>query len=438
MRISKNTLIKFFFISATIGVGISYSKLYLFHLIFLLVFIYYFSGKLNILKVILPTRFFIMLPAMFTWFLATILWSLDRQASFLYVTYLLIGTGIVFIAVTFARDMQKQEFVYQAIALVVCTEIVASLLECTGYFRLPISPFSNYLQYFGRDGADVKSIEQSLLVNYLHTPCGFEWNPNNLACKMVIVLPFFLFLKKSWLRLFGIIGVIVLIAFSGSRGAVLAATFELIVFFILFKKHNFILLLRNIIVILLILILMKFTGINFSDISFINDSFSAIFAYINPESINSADSIGIRQQLIANGLDALWNTYGLGVGGGADVSMQIQYDNTFYDNNYDSQTTSMHNFWVELLVNGGLLFFVFFAIWYCRMTYQLFKISMLTKNNRLKYFSAASFLALMGFSIAVISTSSAIYFLPMYLLYGFSIATINNYYRIKNQEMVQY
>ncbi len=429
MRISVDTLIKLFFASAVVGVGVSYSSLYLFHLVYAGVFLFYFSGYLKGLNVSHPTRYFQMIPLTLAWFFLSILWSWDRWASVIYEVYLLIGGGIVFIAVNYAITMQKQELVYRSIAFVICFELIASLLECTGYFRLPISPYSSYVHYFGREIAYDQTLEQAVLSQVLNTPSGFGWNPNNLGGEMVAVLPFFIFLKRSWFRLLGIIGVPIVIILSGSRGSVLAMFLVLFVYNVFYVKKTFSYWMN----VILWIFSLGMLAIYFIDITFVFDAISALFEYVLFDS-DSTDSIGIRQQLIHNGLEALKATYGLGVGGGADTKVQLLANNTFYGSaSDDHQVLSMHNFWAELLVNGGVLFFVAFVVWYVKLGYELFHISKNTENDRLKYFASSSSLALVGFSVAAISASSVIYYFPTWLLLGFSIATINNYHRYIDQ-----
>jgi teichuronic acid biosynthesis protein TuaE len=84
--------------------------------------------------------------------------------------------------------------------------------------------------------------------------------------------------------------------------------------------------------------------------------------------------------------------------------------------------TSLHNFWLEILVEGGIIAFLIFIYFYFSTIYKVFVISKKTENETLMYYAKASTLALSIFIIAEISMSSAIYFLPMWLLLGFSLS----------------
>jgi Sec-independent protein secretion pathway component TatC len=122
---------------------------------------------------------------------------------------------------------------------------------------------------------------------------------------------------------------------------------------------------------------------------------------------------------VLNGLTALKQTYGLGVGGGADAYVQQRFGGV-----RDIQST--HNIWVELLVNGGVIFFVPFAMWYWRLVTELRRWHLRAKSNpKLAYYCAALSLGMIAFVLSSVSASTVIYFLPMYLMFGLAIAMVN-------------
>lgn len=429
MRISTDSLIKTFFITASLGLGISYGKIYLFHFVFGALFFLYFTGYFKSLSCSKPSDFHKMMAVMAGWFALSIIWSWDRWASLLYLVYITIGAGIVFVAVNYSRNLQRQEKIFRALACIALIELTAAFLESTGFFRLPVSPYSNYVHVFGREMGVDTSMEQDILATYLNLPTGFEWNPNNLGAKMVILLPFFLLMRPSWWRRCGLLGVMSVVVLSGSRGALLAALFVVAMYVLLYRRFN----LRFMLYLVIGAIALACT-IRFLDVKFLTEAFTAFVVYLSMESLDPTASIGIRQQLMLNGLDALLGTYGLGIGGGADLKMQEMYNNTFYGGMAEKQILSMHNFWVEILVNGGVLFFVVFIAWYIALTWRLYRISKRASDVTLRYYASSSALALAGFSLASISASSVIYFFPMWLLFGFSIATVNNYFRLESKK----
>ena len=118
-------------------------------------------------------------------------------------------------------------------------------------------------------------------------------------------------------------------------------------------------------------------------------------------------------------MEALKDSYFMGVGGGGSKAVNEAKGGVV------GRIASMHNFWIEMLVDGGIIFFVIFISWYLYVTWKLFYINIVSKNKELKYYSQATFLSMISFPIGAISASSVIYLFPMWLMYGFSISIIN-------------
>ena len=153
-------------------------------------------------------------------------------------------------------------------------------------------------------------------------------------------------------------------------------------------------------------------------------SFDALKTYISFEDLD-ASSIGIRTQLMRNGISALKDTYGLGVGGGGSRAVQEEMGGVA------GKITSMHNFWIEMLVDSGVVFTCVFVVWYITLLLANYRIYLSNTNEELTRYSGAVSLSLAGFSVGAVSASSVIYLLPMWLLFGFAVATINNYRRMR-------
>ena len=145
----------------------------------------------------------------------------------------------------------------------------------------------------------------------------------------------------------------------------------------------------------------------------------ALLAYLDDSGHSGGSSISARKELMKNGLDALGETYGLGVGGGGSLVVQEKLGGV------NGKYTSMHNFWIELMVEGGLLFFPFFVIWYSLVSLKLYLIFKGAKEEFYRYHAGALFVSFVIFSIGCISASSVIYILPMWLMFGLAISLIS-------------
>lgn len=430
MTIKLETFINFFLASAVIGVAISYSKLYLFHVALVLLIFVFIKTNVNNFKIKLPklpTKLHYIFYFMFIWYSLSVLWSIKSSYSMIYLVYLLFGLFIILIMVYYIRDISIQDKVFKILGIIFIVEIIFCLLEVFTNFRLPISPFSEYVTYFGRDMKmnDLSDLEIAYLMD---SPTGFEWNPNNLAVVMVVILPFFLLLTDLRLKIVGSISIFIIIIMSGSRGVFMTSLLILFLYFLLLNKKRF---LKSLIVLPLFIIfllsisasLKQNNNVRFEEIM---TSVEVLEMYLSAENAGN-NSVGYRQKLIENGLNALRDSYYIGVGGGANVAVQEKLGGV------DAKLTSMHNFWIEMLVDSGVFFFIIFICWYIYITYRLYVIGIFTNSNKYRYYSLSLFLSMVAFLPAAISASSVIYELPMWLLFGFAIANINNYKRYRNE-----
>lgn len=426
MAINYNSIVKWFLISAVIGVGISYSKVYFFHImliILLLSTLYLFAFNKIKLKKNTYTKFHYFLYVFFLWYLLSLLWSIEPFYTLQYLVYIFCGSVISLTIIYYINNIHDLNKVFTWLAIIFIIEIIFCLLEVFTNFRLPISPFSSYLHLFSRDGTNFSAFNETTTSYLRSMPTGFSWNPNTLATTMNIILPFFMFHTNKKIKILGILSILILIIAAGSRGNFLAFIFMCILFLLFYNKKRFILTM-----LLIPLILTFFYSSNEYLYTIDNikiqealSSFHQLEKYVSSNEVKSG-SIGARKQLIRNGINELKETNGLGVGGGASNAAQEKYGSKF---------TSMHNFWIELLVEGGICFFIIFVVWYLTLIIYLYKISLISKEKNIKYYSSSATLALLGFVIGAISPSTTIYILPMWIMYGFAISIINVYKRRK-------
>ena len=436
MKFRFKSLIMAFLISSVIGVGISYGKLYLFHIILLLL-IFAYIQKRNNKKIVIfkkcPSSFHKFFYFMLIWYFFSLTWSISRLYSLQYLFYILCGISISLTIIYFAWDENLLLQIIKALSIPFIIEVVISLLESFRLFRYPISPFSPYVTYFAREMKIDMGLADNIVQELMQSPTGFQWNPNDLALAILMIFPFFFLSKNKILKIFGIISTAIIIVKSGSRGMFLALLFMIMIYFIFISKKKIIA-----ISFFVILVSINIINANYLPNYFLNSenprireiaySYSALISYIRFDSYNDNDSIGVRQQLIKNGLIGLKNSHYLGVGGGGSRALAERLGGI------DGRVTSMHNFWIEVLVDSGIVFFIIFLIWYSKILIGLLRVVNHTKYKFLKYVASSCFLSMGGFLLGAIVPSSVIYFFPMWIMYGISIATINIY----NKEKVAY
>ena len=424
-------LSEIFIFSSVIGVGISYGNLYLFHLILgslILFSIRLLRANNYKINVNFFTKNYIYFTLIFfLWYFFSIFWSINKLYTIQYLFYIFCGISIVF---TVSINFNSKKKLFRALKIAgsaFSLEIILSLLESLTSFRLPISPFSSVVTFFGREPSLQPTLDSFALPSLIQPPTGFQWNPNDLAITMIMLTPFFLFSKKNLVKWLAIFSITIIIIMTSSRTVLLSMGILFLIYFTLYKKQLTTLILISL---LLSAFFTQIDGLKESDnpqVSDIANTFSAIQDFINDDII-LGQSISIRRELAFNGIQALKDTYGLGVGAGGSIAVQEKIGGV------DGRITSMHNFWLELIVDSGVIFAFLFFLWYISITWNLFKLGIQSENEEFRYLGRSFSLCMIIFIPSAISASSVIYFLPMWLMLGFAIAILEADSKVKSEE----
>lgn len=404
-----------------IGPGAAYYKLYFFHVVLVVIVFYHIlltikNGKLNVsgINLISIRMFFIIL----IWNICSLLWSYEFTYTFKYIFYLSIGVLLIILIVTYTTDFQKLKSILNVAIITITVEIIISILEIFTNFRYPLSPYSPFSSIFGRSGFDESDFSEIALEYLATTPTGFMGNPNTLATVLVLFLPYFLFYKNRKFSIFFTFLTLVCIFYTGARGVIFTSLLVIIIYLSLYSWKKLLTFISILPLILYIGILFFGYAANSESIKLreLSELPNSIQTYISFDNSSSDRSISVRQTLIRNGLKAFLDTNLMGVGGGA--SKKVQEMN-------GSSITSMHNFWIELLVENGIFIFLCFVIWYVVTIILLAKI-FYNKNVdvEMRRIAGATALSLIGFVFGAISASSTIYLLPMWFIFGISIVII--------------
>ena len=420
-KLNINQLILGFISSAFIGVAMSYGDFYLFHFILIfLVIIWFYNFKeskytitLDVYRIkFVPTLLFI-----FVWYLLSLLWAQSLFLGLKYNFYIFCGLTITLSVVKFSSNLEKFDRLFTTLGFFFFAEIFIALIEPWTSFRMPISSYSSIASLFGKDPIDLSKLDSSLLYSNFRPPTGFRWNTNDLAICMVLALPFFMCSKKSFLKFFGMLAITLIVGMTASRAVFLSLLLSFSVYLIFVKKQINTLILVWLASLALIFSMISLKNSQNPRINEIANSVEALSLYFSGE-IDVGGSIEWRRDLVKNGLIAFYDTYGLGLGAGGSVANQESIGPVA------GRFTSMHNFWIEILVEGGLVVASAFFIWMINVQYNLYKISRNSVNDSLKYYSQSLFISLIAFIPAAIAASSTIYFFPMWIMFGMSISII--------------
>ena len=319
--------------------------------------------------------------------------------------------------VYFADNISNLNMLFKALSIFFIIEIIISLLESFSSFRMPTSSYSSIATLFGKDPVNYSEFDNLLSFSNYSPPTGFRWNTNDLAICMIIGFPYFLCSKKILIKFFGIVAITTIIIMTASRAVFLGLLLSYSLYLIFIKKKISTLVLAWGSSAILILGMFQLRESENPRLNELANSAEALTLYLSGE-IDVGGSLEWRRKLVENGLIALYSTNGLGVGAGGTVAHQESIGPVA------GRFTSMHNFWIELLVEGGVLVGFVVLIGLVVIISKLFFISRFSSNTDLKYYSESSFLSMLALIPSAIAASSVIYLLPVWIFLGFSISII--------------
>lgn len=412
-----DVLFKLLLVSVILGVGVSYSKLYFFHVILFFLYgkvvvDYLFSGfSRNPVLDILDFGFFLIL---FFWYFSSLAWAQSKELGLQYIFYLFCGVSIVLMFCLMVKNSNDFFSAFNIIAFISLLDLFFSFLEALGVFRLPISPFSDYVTWFGRTGTLENFDNPDVILLLKNTPTGFHWNPNDLSLMMFLLFCYLLRLRTAW-KIPLMLMTLFVIFMAGSRLVIISVMFVVFLNFVFFVENKMRSLLYVVALLLFISLLLRL--FDFSDSARLIDLFSIVqilsFDFLGADANTSA---GERTQLLINGYNALVNSFGFGVGAGNSNLVQIAAGNV------GNGVTSMHNFWFEVLVEGGVFAALLMYSWYAFTVLRTLSMAFHFKFGFQSFFFKGTSLALLGFLPAVITSSSAVYFLPMWLFFALVVS----------------
>lgn len=412
-----------FLTAVLLGPAAAYSKLYIFHLILLVLllttaFAARMQGRIQVPQELRwDIAFFLFFVG---WYGLSILWAQDKFLALQYCVYVGFGALTVYYTATICRSMERLRAALWVILGTVSLEIVLAVMEGMRLIRLPFSPYSPYRWIFGREPNSFEGLSASQIDQVLNMPTGFMGNPNDLAAMLVLLLPMFLFASRWWVAVLGGAATYYVIDTAGARAGIIGFWVVMALAIVLFAGHR----LRTGALVVLVIAMTMGSGLLPGATKLANvEAYSGAVSRLSEGLVSGAaiggDSVGIRTQLILNGLYALRATYGLGVGAGGSITVQ---------RNSPSEQIggieSMHNFWVELLVDGGVLFAALFFTWGAWLVWRLWHVGRTSSDTMLRYLGQSLSLGCIGFLFAAIGPSSVIYMLPMWMVIGLALAVV--------------
>lgn len=255
---------------------------------------------------------------------------------------------------------------------------------------------------------------------------GFYYNANDLATVLLLAIPILIYLifnykKTNGCKFTGIVVyyfvVLSIFLFSFinicSRGCVIGGIIAIVLFFcgIISQKKGKKYISRNNVMFVTMFILIL--------LSLLILFFKKYVGFINFKPIDNAlTSNEVRVNLIYNGLYFLRNGFNLltGIGTGNTIYYLKNYSIFSIHNTY-----SFHNFWLEILVEYGLVIFLLFLTQYIIICFKLFK----NGKKSIINISNVFLVFLLAFVLASVSSSSMLTREWLWIIFAIIISYIN-------------
>ncbi len=362
---------------------------------------------------------------LFVWLLVSAVsffWIADFEKYFRYNVLLAISISFVFVIIFFVRDKLILKRVWKLLLITFVAAILVALIENIFGVRLIGSSYFNY------------QINLPFVTSFFH-------HPNDFASYVSLSLPFFTLLPiyKGYSRYRWLVFIIVAITafvltFTGSKINYIATIISLfLVLFILIKEH-----VKHFPAYLTIAILALFSffpalgpQIEVKALKIVNESINeksysrigdgAKLVGTVDEFTEGYGSTTIRKNLVVNSYKIIRENpkaFFIGVGAGQVEEHMEKFQDT-------DGVTNLHNWWLEVLVDHGIFIGLGYVLLYLWLLREIYKKTIKTKDNFLRYISYSSLVILVVFAFTSISPSSSVGFVPLWLTLGLAISIKN-------------
>jgi teichuronic acid biosynthesis protein TuaE len=359
-----------------------------------------------------PLSLIAWLAAWLGWLLLSLLWAPDKTAGFRYLALLALMVVVLAATAYWGTTRERLRTLLVVLGVALALNLLVATAEGTLGLHLPSSVYGG--QRIARFAT------------------GFFYNPNDLATYLAICLPFLLvglFLtRRASLKALALLGLALsayALVHTGSRVALVAIGFEtLLVMAVLFARgwvrH------RGAIVVIGVALLagLAFLAFNSSQSPVLNQF---RLANVSQEVGSASGSSRVRVTLLQLGwrVALRYDLAGAGPGNAEDLIRQ-QPDRP-------GDLANLHNWWMEILVDGGLPGLVFYLLFFVGLLVALWRIGRDGADDQLRYLGTAAAIAVAGYIIGCWGPSSVFDFPPMWVLFGLGLAVVLRAQRLEEE-----
>jgi hypothetical protein len=358
--------------------------------------------------------FLLFLGLWVAWTLLSLIWAADKPAGIRYSIFLVMMASLSGATVLAVSNVKALRAALYLLLAVFGLSLAIALLEITTDFRLPTSGLVGRPERY-----------QWAVTSFFH-------NQNDFATYIVLWLPFLLaipfFTRRAWAIVGAMAGSllsVVCLLYTGSRTNLLALALAMpsLLLVLAFRKGTSSRRWQWVLGVALICAVactayLGMSGalpiVRLPEVGVQHWRFDTLGAEIEA----SSGSGGTRINLILGGLAVLRDSGFLGVGPGNAEHHLRQMPAL-------ERVYNLHNWWMEVLVNGGVLTFVGYLLFYAGLLYGLLRAAVASNRSSVILVAASLLAALVGYTFGALSPSSAIHFTPMWIHFGLSMAAIN-------------
>jgi len=261
------------------------------------------------------------------------------------------------------------------------------------------------------------------------SPTSVFHNQNDFATYLALSFPFTFSLirygKNIWISLVGIILSLLnlyLVFLSLSRANYIAIAMGLAFWFLFYLSKKGKLSIIFLAAIGLILLIILFPEPFHAALNTVKVQIDSLFVHDQGK-----ESVNVRTNLIKNSLIFLYDHYGFGVGAG-----NAEYHMGHFRVYDTAGIVNVHNWWVELLLNYGVIIFAGYVALYLSLIFMFMKQYRHLTDEKEKMITESLTMGLIIFFLGSTSSSSIISFGPQWLFFAFVIGFLN--YLYLNQE----
>jgi len=334
-------------------------------------------------------------------------WAASKGGAVRHVIFLAMGVSLIFFATYYFRDHRDLAKLYWIWFGVFCSLILLGLWEHLTGHHLPVSG------YYGEAPA-----------RFMHCPTGVFKNPNDYATFLSLSIPFAIYLirynKCKLVQLGGFGGAATafyLIVATGSRANLLAVLLELgflLLFLTGLKQKTKVAATMAVCVAIAFVVLPG--AVRESSLKV-----AAELSSIATQAELGIGSVAVRANLARNGLQFLYSTAGFGVGAG-----NAEYWMARFARHDTAGILNLHNWWLEVLVNYGVLIFGGYVAVYIGIVRDLWHVWRRARARGERVIAEAVLVSMVAFAVASMSSSSIMAFNPNWILFALALVLLNH------------